>query len=239
MRGGQARGVVERDLLLSGDRDDLLGDDVERVLQDPGLLDRAVVHPARDDRGLEQVGPKLREDAALRRLATRRGCSRSSRHAGARSRPTWAARPGRRSRCCRIDTTRERRVARRGPGSPRLPGAPRPRAAARVRATRGVLARPRARRARSAAGRDAPARRRLLTKTIVERWASTARGSSRVDRRPDRVALARLAHVLERNDDLKVELLAKGPRRRARSADRPRRSGRSRRADAGSPRARR
>ena len=61
--------VVDRDLLVGGDRDDLLREHVERVPRDPRLLDLALAHRARDDRRLEQVGAELREDAPLRRRA--------------------------------------------------------------------------------------------------------------------------------------------------------------------------
>ena len=60
--------------------------------------------------------------------------------------------------------------------------------------------------------------------------------------REDRLAQARvgagLAHVLERDDDLEVELLARARRRRARWACRPRRSGRSPRGASASRRGR-
>ena len=59
--------VVDRDLLVGADRDDLLREDVERVPRDRGLLDRAFSHRLRDDRALEQVGAELREDPPLRR----------------------------------------------------------------------------------------------------------------------------------------------------------------------------
>ena len=58
--------VVDGDLLVGGDRDDLLREHVERVARDDRLLDLAVEHAARDDRRLEQVGPELREDAPAR-----------------------------------------------------------------------------------------------------------------------------------------------------------------------------
>ncbi len=58
--------LVDRDLLVDGDRDDLLGEHVERVARDPRLLDLAAPHRAGDDGGLEQVGAELREDAPLR-----------------------------------------------------------------------------------------------------------------------------------------------------------------------------
>ena len=54
---------------LDGHRDDLLGEDVERVARKGRRLDRAVVHALDDDRGLEQVAAVLGEDHALARLA--------------------------------------------------------------------------------------------------------------------------------------------------------------------------
>ena len=68
-RVGAADEPVQRrdlDLLVGHDRDDLLGEHVERVARDRRLLDRAVAHRARDDSALEQIGAELREDAALR-----------------------------------------------------------------------------------------------------------------------------------------------------------------------------
>ncbi len=59
------------DLLVGADGDDLLREDVERIARDHRLLDRALAHALRDDRALEQVGAELREDAALRDLAER------------------------------------------------------------------------------------------------------------------------------------------------------------------------
>ena len=51
--------------LRRGDRDDLLGEHVERVARDDRALDQPLAHAPRDDRALEQVGAELREDAAL------------------------------------------------------------------------------------------------------------------------------------------------------------------------------
>ena len=50
-------------------RDELLGEDVERVARQRRLLDRAVVHALDDDGGLEEVAAVLGEDHALARLA--------------------------------------------------------------------------------------------------------------------------------------------------------------------------
>ena len=68
-RIGAADQPVQRrhfDLLLGDDRDDLLSEHVERVPRDPRLLDLTAAHRLRDDGRLEQVGAELREDAALR-----------------------------------------------------------------------------------------------------------------------------------------------------------------------------
>ena len=78
--------LVDADRLVlaggRGDRDDLLGEHVERVARDDGRLDLALAHPPRDDRALEQVGAELREDAAL--ADARRRCGRRGRCAAAR-----------------------------------------------------------------------------------------------------------------------------------------------------------
>ena len=58
--------LVDLPVLVGDHRDDLLGEDVERVLRDHRLLDLAGPHPLGDDRALEQVGAELREDPALR-----------------------------------------------------------------------------------------------------------------------------------------------------------------------------
>ncbi len=58
--------VVDADLLARRDRNDLLREHVERIARDARLLDLALAHGARDDRTLEEVGPELREDPALR-----------------------------------------------------------------------------------------------------------------------------------------------------------------------------
>ena len=58
--------LADLDLLVGHDRDDLLCEDVERVARDLRLLDLAVPHRAGDDCRLEQVGAELREDPPLR-----------------------------------------------------------------------------------------------------------------------------------------------------------------------------
>ena len=58
--------LADVDLLVGRDRDDLLREHVERVARDVRLLDLAAAHRPRDDRRLEQVGAELREDAPLR-----------------------------------------------------------------------------------------------------------------------------------------------------------------------------
>ncbi len=64
------RHVGDGDLATGRDvGDDLLGEDVERVAQEPGVLDLAVDHPPGDDRRLEQVAAVLRVDRAAARLA--------------------------------------------------------------------------------------------------------------------------------------------------------------------------
>ena len=61
--------VVDRPLVHDGHRDELLGEDVERVPRQRRRLDRARVHPLGDDGRFEQVAAVLREDHALRRGA--------------------------------------------------------------------------------------------------------------------------------------------------------------------------
>ena len=58
--------IVDANLLVGGDRDDLLREHVERVAGDARLLDVAAAHRACDDGALEEVRSELREDPALR-----------------------------------------------------------------------------------------------------------------------------------------------------------------------------
>ncbi len=60
---------VDRELLADGHRNQLLSQDVERVARQHGGLDRAIVHALHDHGGLEQVAAVLGEHHALARLA--------------------------------------------------------------------------------------------------------------------------------------------------------------------------
>ncbi len=115
--------VDDRDLLVSADRDDLLGEHVERVARDLRLLDLAAAHRARDDRRLEQVGAELREDAALR--DRRRARDRRGRPAAGRARPTSGSRPGSRGRPRPCRSRARATTSRRGTGCGPPSGLPR------------------------------------------------------------------------------------------------------------------
>ena len=58
--------VVDRPVVHHRGRDELLGEHVERLARDAGVLDRALAHPADDDGRLEQVAAVLGEEAAVR-----------------------------------------------------------------------------------------------------------------------------------------------------------------------------
>jgi hypothetical protein len=58
--------LIDRNLLLRGDCDDLLSQNVERIPRDDRLLDLARTHLLDDHGRLEQVGAELGEDPALR-----------------------------------------------------------------------------------------------------------------------------------------------------------------------------
>ena len=216
--------VVDRDLLVGADRDDLLREHVERVARDDRLLDLAVEHRA-------ARRPPTR--AGRRGTSGRCGPSRRRRARGpARPIALQAAR----DRLRRLDLDHEvdrahvdaelerrrrdeARDARRAFSSSST-SALLARERAVVRA-RDLLAR--ASSLRRSASRSA--RRRLLTNTIVERCSRTSSQDLRVDRRPDRACCgarvrllrrgcpagrrpcARLAHVLERDDDLRSSSL--------------------------------
>ena len=61
--------LVDLPLVVGDDRDDVLGEHVERVARDHRLLDLAGAHALDDYGALEQVGAELGEDPALRDLA--------------------------------------------------------------------------------------------------------------------------------------------------------------------------
>ena len=66
-RVGAARNLsdlVDGDVVDGAHGDDLLGQHVDRIAGDAGLLDEAFLHALGDDGGLDQVAPELREDAA-------------------------------------------------------------------------------------------------------------------------------------------------------------------------------
>jgi len=65
----QAQEVVDGPLVERARGHDLLGQDVERVSGDPGLLHEALAHPCHDDRRLEEVAGVLGEHLATARLA--------------------------------------------------------------------------------------------------------------------------------------------------------------------------
>jgi hypothetical protein len=196
--------LLDRDLFLGGDRHDLLGEDVERGARDDGFLDLAGEDPLHDHRRLEQIGPELREDPALRRLV----------EAVARAPdPLQAAR----DRLRRLDLDDEVDRAHVDPELER-----------RRRHERGdlallqelldldpLLARERA----VVRSRDLTVGKLVQAQGQPLREASVVDEHDRgavlldeaqnlgVDRRPDGAPLLRLAHVLERDDHLDVELL--------------------------------
>jgi hypothetical protein len=65
--GDRSQQVVAGPAFHDRHRDQLLGEDVERVPGQDGPLDRALVHPAGDDGAFEEVAAVLREDDALAR----------------------------------------------------------------------------------------------------------------------------------------------------------------------------
>src|SRR5439155_21092357 len=67
--------VVDGDFLFGSNRNDLLGEDVERIARDHRLLDPTLEHALDDDRGLDQVGPELGEDTTLRNGAELGPCT--------------------------------------------------------------------------------------------------------------------------------------------------------------------
>ena len=131
--------VVDADLLVDRDRDDLLREHVERVARDLRLLDLALAHRARDDRGLEQVGAELREDAALRDGAELvAGAADALQAARDRLRRLDLDHEVDRAH---VDARARGSRSRRGTGSAPPSGPPRRARAARARASRGARAR--------------------------------------------------------------------------------------------------
>ena len=61
--------VIDLEVVDRGRRDGLLGEDVERILRDLDLLDRAVEHPAHRHRAVQQIGAVLGVEDALADLA--------------------------------------------------------------------------------------------------------------------------------------------------------------------------
>ncbi len=200
------------DLLVGADRDDLLREDVERVARNLRLLDQPRPHPLRDDRTLEQVGPELGEDPPARDLAERVARAADSLQAA-------------RHRLRRLDLDHEvdgahvdPELERRGRNEARdpsrlqvfldlLPLLARQRAVVRAREL--LLC-----------GLVEPQREPLGEPAIVDEDDGRAVrldefDEGRIDRRPDRARLpalfsalaARLAHVVDRDDHLEVELL--------------------------------
>ena len=227
--------LVNRDLLVGGNGDDLLRQDVERVAGDARLLDGAFAHALGDDGRLEQVGAELGEDAALRRFVEA--------VAGAAD-PLQAAR----DRLRRLDLDDEVDGAHVDPELEGRRGDEGGDLATleelldldalftRQRAVVGAgdlalreLVQPQGKPLGQPAVVDEDDRRAVALDELQELG---------VDRRPDRVALPRLAHVLDRDDDAQVELLRPPGVDELDLARRRRRSGRSRRAAAGSPRGR-
>ena len=205
--------LVDGDLLVGADGHDLLGEHVERVARDDGLLDRARPHAFGDDCRLEQVGAELREDPSAGD-----GAELVARAAD----PLEAAR----DRLRRLDLDHEVDGAhvdaelerRRGDEARDLAhleelldldplfARERPVVGTRDlltgRALLDVLVRQLVQAQREPLGQaavvDEDDRRAVLLDELQDLG---------VDRRPDRVRLARLAHVLERDDDFQVELL--------------------------------
>ena len=205
--------LVDRDLLVGAHGHDLLGEHVQRVARDHRLLDRARLHPLDHDGRLEQVGAVLREDAP-----SRDGTQLVSRPTN----PLQAA--GDRLR--RLDLDHEvdgahvdAELERRGGDEardlalleqlldfdPLLSGQRAVVGTRDLRALRivldafvGQLVEPQ----REALGQPAVVDEDDGRPVLLDELQNF-----RVDRRPDRPLLARLAHVLERHDDFQVELL--------------------------------
>ena len=219
--------VVDRDLLVGADRDDLLRDDVDRVPRDVRLLDLAFPHRSRDDGRLEQITAELREDPPLG--------DRVERVAGS-SDPLEASRDRLRALHldhevdgAHVDSELERRrrdEARDLSGLQQLLDQEALLASERSVVRSGqLLARelvePQREALREAPAVDEDDRRPVLSDELEDRRVDgrpdRARGRARPGRDVAPVDHGRLArrdrrvelpHVLERDDDLEVELLA-------------------------------
>ena len=220
--------LLDLDLVVGDDRDDLLREDVERVARDLRLLDLAAAHRPGDDGRLEQVGSELREDPALR--------DRAELVAGAAD-PLQAARDRLRALDldhevdgAHVDAELEARGGDEARDPPRLqillddhPLLARERAVVRARNLfLGELVQPHRQPLGQAPVVDEDDRRAVLLDELEDR---------RVDRRPDRAGVrlvagvhldavlhhrlgelvrrAELAQVLDRHDDLEIEILAR------------------------------
>ncbi len=61
--------MIDLEVVDRGRRDGLLGEDVERILRDLDLFDRAVEHPAHRHRAVQQISAVLGVEDALADLA--------------------------------------------------------------------------------------------------------------------------------------------------------------------------
>ena len=194
------------DLLLGHDRDDLLREHVERVARNPRLLDLALAHRLRDDGRLEQVGAELGEDAPLRgraQLVPRAADAlQAARH---RLRALDLDHEVDRAH---VDPELEARRRDEAGDPPRLQVLLDQHALlARERAVMGAgdflfcgLVQPHREPLGEPAVVDEDDRRAMLLDELED---------GGIDRRPDRPAFTGLTHVVERDDDLEVEVLAR------------------------------
>ena len=199
------------DLLVGADGDDVLREDVERVARDLRLLDQPLPHALRDDRRLEQVGPELREDPPARDLAERvAGAADPLQAAGDRLRRLDLDHE---VDGAHVDPELERRGRDEAWDAARLEllldlRALLTREGAVVR-TRNLLLRQLVQPQRQALGESA-----VVDEDDRRAVRPNQLHQGRVDRGPDRArlvpflaALPGLAHVLDGDDDLEVELL--------------------------------
>ncbi len=219
--------LVDRDLLVGADRDDLLRDDVEGIPRDARLLDRALAHRLRHHRRFEQVGAELGEDAPARdRREVVTGASDPLEPARDRLRALDLDHEVDRAH---VDPELERGGRDQAWDLPRLEQLldeeallARERAVVRARdLLLRELVQPQGEALGEPAVVDEDDRRAVLPDELEDRRdRSTARSTGSTAPRPDPICdavgkrrhrevrgRAELAHVLERNDDLEVELL--------------------------------